>query len=679
MAHPKFSIRPAPKPGESLSSYLLRVSIANDIEVLDLMRAFSKDGKLMRYRSHLLDTLPPLAANLGQLSRWVIKTESCLENMSFLPVVKKFYSDEEINNFKGVTSKIITRCIITDRRRFCSQCLHEGRGYQLIWQVAELKFCNIHLTKLTDRCTLCYTEQQYKLNDKTYHYMCDRNTHDLRKQSQESAEVEELNNELRKYEDWLFLLNPYLSLVPIIEGLNQDQSLAAALLYITQVDKRRFTTKNSILSQFDVYNFRKIISQPQDTVLKVHLERLLSIVRKVGISLKNFSQLNVSVDYVVSIKESTGSKQAVCLAPWCVSYLNDKTMIKVKHNPRVSDKGVIYNGHTVCVNCWMRYGYDNKDNTWSPVGNFMKLIQRTIEIINPKHSKYEISRRLKTSKTTVTKIYGYMIQYGLLPSELKLKYTPPAFKGDLVKCFQELVHEEGGNGLMVKSSKLMGWDVQTYYYYLADAKVQRYLIFDAHTDRTRYQSATEKFRIHDKNQVIGAFEDVVQAFLAKDRTISLKTLSNELSVSSRSLYLYGLGPRISEVIKEQRSQRKRALEDQLWESADAYLGEKENRDEPVQVKEVVAYLGLSSSSWMLTYPTLNGKISARVFFLKEKRKAKKIEEYKVKVDDLFQVYNSATNSLIAEYLGETYKNLFATYPEVLLHVQQIRECSNKIK
>lgn len=676
----RLGIRFKPLPGESLSGYLMRMATANGVDVKKLTNELKIKSlpKTVRDRTYLFDIYPQLLVDIGKLSEWMGQPNYILEKTTFSPVVKKLFSGEDIVMPKGTVRTNISTSIVKDRRRFCSQCLKEGRGYQLLWQVAEIEICDRHLTKLTSDCANCTTDQSY-ISENLSYYQCETGNHDLKNQSQESVAEAEVIDQLKKYDDWRFLLDPTSTFIPNIEGLNRNQCLAVLLLYITKTQKMPFSAKSrSILSHNDIYKYRNIISQPDECNLNADLDHLLKIIRKSGMTVKEVAAINIPHDFLISCMDLSNDKSTpVCLAPWCCSYRKNHNLIKVLNAPRVTHDGKVYNSHSVCTACWMEYGVDAHDKTWKSIGNLVEMTNQTRSLLNQKQPKREISRRLGTSRMTVNKIVGYLCRNGLLIEDMNHEHGPTrSLEDGLVKWFQTFVKEEGRGGMLVNARQLLGWDTRTFYYYLAEPAVQQYLIFDAHLDRETRQKVGMKRRVYDKSELQQKVIDEIELFLADDRDVTKKAIAKSLNVSINTLSSFGFDDTIQKAAKEQRDKRKNAEENHLLELCRQYIEEKQYENEPFEAQDVSAFLGLSYSNLWSKYPKLREYISSRAKADKEKRRLEKIEEYKAIVDmavsELCQNGEKITNDAIAGYLNETYKNLFMTYPEIVAHIKVVK-------
>lgn len=676
LSNPIFTVRPLIKPEELLSSYLFRLAAANYVEIADVIANLKTVSQLNRTNIHLVDIYPSLTLDMKKITSLTLLTEDNIEEMSFAPLLKKFYTRDDIKSYQSLS--IIKKCLITSKRRFCSQCLKEGSGYKHFWQIAELEICDIHLTKLATGCIFCDKDESYMKDNDEQYFKCTIGVHDLRDQIK-VVDISDVDNshylvdQLQKYDDWKFLTDKSSLIINEIDGLNMDQSLLTTLLYVYQYDTSTLSKSNHILTYPQYSEFRRMINTPQARH-KISMERLLRIIRNAGISVREFSNIKVPKDFIHSLKVSFSRPDKVCLAIWCNSYKTNNTICIVHNNKRITVDKIVYNNHSVCTECWMRYGFDAEDKLWKPVDNMIELIEKIKSLLEAGLSKMKICNELGISKPSIAKVLGYMSQHKLLTAYQENKYVSgiTEYDGELVECFQQLFDYETKNGLATSSNKILGWNLQTYYYYLANPLVQKYKVFDAHLDREVSKITTLRLKKYDELKLSKLLEDTIQQFISQDRTISTKAIKEVTGVSIRTFHLYGLGHRFNESIQEQRSLRRRAQEDCYWIEADEFIRLKEVGNQITSIKEVAHSLGLIGTNWMYGFPELYERISTRVKALVDRVKSDQIKKYKIQIDKLFQSNNKISNEIIAEYIGVTYKNIFASYPELFHHIKLLR-------
>ncbi|OMF34608.1 hypothetical protein BK133_12505 [Paenibacillus sp. FSL H8-0548] len=299
----KLGIRPAHIQGECLSSYLMRISKANNMNVNVFFRALRREGvsKSRGGNQYLLDLYPNSITNVKQMGKWIGQSESYIERMTFQPLIRKLYSDVELLNFSGVRSRI-SKYIIKDCRRYCPDCLKDGSGYQLLWQIAEIDLCEIHLTKLLSDCPICFKSQPY-FSEQTGLLLCDNKLHDLHNQKSTCISTEDIMEQKRKYEEWRYLLDPDTEIFPEIKGVNKEVGKAVILMYISQSEaNNNFSNKQSILTKLAVSKFKKMICQGGSSE-RIGFERTFEIIRKAKVDIRTLSSLSITDGFIASVCE----------------------------------------------------------------------------------------------------------------------------------------------------------------------------------------------------------------------------------------------------------------------------------------------------------------------------------------------------------------------------------------
>jgi ribosomal protein S14 len=202
----KFTIRPKPKVGESLSGYLIRISEMNCTKFWCVKNYIG----VRTNGTSSLDTLPQRVANMPKLINLLGIDEESILKMTFWNLFNKFYSNINVNN---VNFKIvISDRFVVHKRRFCANCLRESGYYRIVWQIRDIDMCDIHFTKIQSRCSLCGTEQPY-ISNSLGEFLCFKCGNDLSKQIEPIInDSNYINEQLKIINDWLFLLDEKFSL-----------------------------------------------------------------------------------------------------------------------------------------------------------------------------------------------------------------------------------------------------------------------------------------------------------------------------------------------------------------------------------------------------------------------------------------------------------------------------------
>ncbi|QQE78375.1 TniQ family protein [Alicyclobacillus sp. SO9] len=133
-----FTVRPQPKTGESLTSFLSTVANRNSRQLKDILRMLEVTSDDLRRRDYYrLDFIPSRYVPLESLSELTGVSPVVLNALTFQPLIKKFfdYKEPESANVKLT----LQRDIDVQHRRFCPACLKENGVYQLLWQTSTVR------------------------------------------------------------------------------------------------------------------------------------------------------------------------------------------------------------------------------------------------------------------------------------------------------------------------------------------------------------------------------------------------------------------------------------------------------------------------------------------------------------------------------------------------------------
>lgn len=161
MATPDYSIllklpyHPTPFDGESLSSFLMRVALGNNIESAYQFwgRVFPEHrGQLIRF----LDLSPNVDGSLpwGRLPALLGISEEQLSAMSLFD----FFENIGCSGVNSSPREFSGKRLLSKKLRFCPECLRQFGGYMLIWKIPSVQICDKHRCLLQHLCPTCGSE-----------------------------------------------------------------------------------------------------------------------------------------------------------------------------------------------------------------------------------------------------------------------------------------------------------------------------------------------------------------------------------------------------------------------------------------------------------------------------------------------------------------------------------------
>jgi hypothetical protein len=580
----RFTIRPRPKDGESFTSYLIRLSNLNGFNYHSILKRFGTK----RDRNHYsFDIYPERFLDLDEFSNQVNQNRETIIRLSFQPLLDKFVEFDAISSDNLGLSRLIEQ----DHRRFCIKCLEEDKYFHLLWQVREIKVCPIHRIELTAKCNVCNREQPYISNfviNGLCHYchspLSERVLDNLK--TVDGIDDIELQHQSPVLKDWDTLLNPNITL-HVNNQLTKDKAIALKLLYLLETKK----TTNYKLGSL-VYTRKKLRAFINDSkyVSKPQIPETIKVVQKMGIGINEFANLEIPREFQMSvIKEDKEQKLGPCFAPWCPSFGTNESMVQAvyvrnSHNDFHSKK-------SICMSCFMKYGFDPKTGVWEEMGNDIEFIKSSlIPKVQNATSVAQIVSGLPRRKTE--KMLGYMANFDLLPKVLMDKFNSQNHRDSeqVFNMFKELLGEYVGyTTIQSIASKRYGLNPREFSLYYWYPVVQEFL-------HRRREPATRNLISDDPERQV---EKVIFELMDSSIDITLEQVRSRLGWSEGYLYSRGLNNLIRESREKQLQIRKIQRYKNLKSLAMEYIILAQNKD--VEIKSKDLYDHLDSKPWLLDY------------------------------------------------------------------------------
>lgn len=600
------TIRPKIKNGESLTSYLYQITDKNKCKVVDIAK-LSKLTSISKRES--IYTFPGLDFNIlnnydiNKLSGLLKKDKEKILSMTSYYYHQKF----------GEAKNLLNREFEKNHRKYCPVCLKEGKGFKLIWQVNEIEICLEHQISLQSQCISCGSFIQYANAEAILHNKCKKCGASLSYDvNYKKFDDNYFKEEIRKYEDWQFLLSN-MTKPPVVDGYNIKDSLVLSFLYLLHV---KGNPKLPIPHYRDFKNrlLRFELTKKNRTLSPYNL---LKSLRHMGISLNDFSRIKVPNEFINKISyRNEEDDSPVCLAPWCSSYHSSNSMVNVK---LIRPKKNLKN-HQVCSDCMVVYAQNN-NKEWVDVTNIVSLY-KSLENFFSSNNANAIENITNISKYKINYILGYYLNnngkeftknYGINDDELNYleKFKSLFLNSLLIPRIKNIARRE------------WGWNELEFFYYFQKREVQEYLHFELKSDinkrRTpKYNFWREKVN-HFLNAAIKSEEVITHSLVAQGVGCSPKLLKN--------LDLTNIINLAKEKQKENRLlEREKLIEDKVIE----YIKKCEIEDSELTLEDLYKEAGLTAVTIKKMHPNVYMLMNEEVLRLKQERKEKLIEEYKIK-------------------------------------------------
>lgn len=582
----RFLFRPAPKHGESLTSYLLRISKINVVSPHDLWRLLlPQDSHYPQSSmSSILDLNPYAVLQLRDFEFMLGIEKTNLEMLTFMPVFRAL----------GVTnisrSKILSG--LTDsNRKYCPKCLKETPVYKLIWQVKEITWCDKHNIRLLSKCWKCNKDIPL-LPSKGVVGLCPSCSSPLKNAPVKN--VEGLEVHLRIKEDWEFLLNSINNFKPI-KDLTTEQTLALKIIFLAQS-----------FEKLKGYNFRSLITpilqiarKSKTTQTFIHLSTILHLLRTADVSFKDFAEMEIPKDFIESIlkHDSRMVDQYSCLAPWCEGYLKPGTLKRTATSTKKRKDGNTYNYYMYCSKCGLEYCL-NKDKKIVERGNFISFAwEKLWPKIDDLQTLRQFASNLGSTVDKTRRAIVFLAANNLIKSENLPIEVPNTPNPELISTIIDLINL----GLPAKQicNKLkVTYNQFLYHWFMPLVQISYF-----NRKKTRISQCTGSLKRRK------AFESAIDYFLRNNKTITIQAVTKYLGICPETLRLWGLLTELKKAKKSQQEIRHKKYEACIKQFAEEIIRELQVNSEPVTSKEVYKRIGRSRNSIVRSHPQVTQHIT----------------------------------------------------------------------
>ncbi|WP_025693124.1 TniQ family protein [Paenibacillus zanthoxyli] len=665
----RLTIRPEVKYGESLSSYLMRACQANMILYFDLLRHVQpiKSMDVFYRRSIRIDIMPQQKHDMRRLAMLLGQTEKSLYEMTFDSLRLKLNHYGLYLNDSFLT--LMPVLLESNKRKFCTYCLKENIGYQMLWQVREIDVCLKHKVKLKTSCPICNHDQSY-IHNNLGAYRCYHCGNYL---FSENQQFHEANKECmpQRYNEWQYILDPKKQLFPgLVNGLDLQKTICITLIYILQLQleesptQYRYNLVSRLLRHDYLHSILRFIND-ETSPQKVTFPQIIKILNKIKISFKAFTKTKVPASYVNSIKLLKNQEKVnrKCLTPWCITFDKSDALKEIPFTHNSTFKKEKYSGASICDNCGIRYGYNLGTKQWSEIDNNIELIDKVVLMLWFDKNEKEIRKSLNISYRKLYEALGYALRYNLLPINKKETYRKYS-QSDLmiVECFKELYLE--AKIITHKARKWYGWHEIEFFYHFYNPIVQQY----------RWIEYTHKNKFNNKQKVLKVqphIEKTLIDIIHLEEELTSKEIAASLNIEFINFKKYGFAKKVQEI---KRQIQKNATESELLDKVQEYVKAMDQARLSVKCKDVYNYIGKSSNDTKKSMPSLSNFITEQSTLSKNKLRLYKMQDLMEKAENIIlsEYYERNTIPLITE-LEKQLKivgKIHTKYRPVLEHIKQ---------
>lgn len=591
-------IRSYPTRGESLSSYLQRISKLNYISAHDLWRY------IMRKESHYpqssfsasLDICPNSFIDLDLLASMLKINKDDLEYLTFIPTFKKL----GVSNVRINHSRVLSNTI-EEHRKFCPKCIEENRVYKLIWQVKEVQYCPIHNIKLHYKCNNC--DIKIAIVPSTSEIgICTSCKSDLKESVGEAYIPTSID--LRIIEDWAFLLDPMISVSTSINTLPNEQSLSLRLLHLlheheNDLNKKEQTTLSSLM---------QIARSTKVKQTFVHIDTVLHFTRKFNISLSNFFTLEIPDKFIDLILRP--QKRIVddfsCLAPWCNHYQKPGSLEKTSTTVKSLKSGQELKYYMFCNDCGTEYGISRNDNKLVERGYFIDLAWYQVkDRLSTENRFTELSRILNLTEDKLRRAIIFLAANQLIDHNNVPIKIPSLIETKIITLIKGFI-KQGFTAKQIQIMLHMKYNDFLFYWLTAEIR------------KSYFKNIIKRPNKHSSQLERGyKLESAINDLLTENKPITIKEICKNLNISPETLRNWGFLHKVKEYKAIQKTSIDNDSKLNITQKVDKLSSELLSTGTQISSESFYEILGISRNVLVRKSPDLTKYIYSKLIAINE--------------------------------------------------------------
>lgn len=294
---PYLPVKLKPKQGESLFSYLMRLSDINKLPFLTLLNLFRKSENYYLQRSNvdLLCYFPDRFLDISALAQATNASVEKIKGCSFHRLIEQFSVQDDLGRTRLLSG------YLRKTLHYCPDCVKEDPFYHLSWKMENVELCLNHHCFLSKHCLHCHRDIRYKNVVSIQH--CPHCANPLASRKGLEAPIPPTELERGKWiqEQWRYLMREEGKSILTI------QEISIRLLYLLNGERSDQLWRESIQLTLDApLKLQKLLQHARGTIpttRTLHLSFLFSILFRMNQSFQYLFQLEVPTSFLQLLHE----------------------------------------------------------------------------------------------------------------------------------------------------------------------------------------------------------------------------------------------------------------------------------------------------------------------------------------------------------------------------------------
>lgn len=325
------------------------------MSVLLLMNLLRKNEQYLLHKGDIrrIDYYPESVFDLKKLIELTGLSQSDVYKSTFANVLYAFGYGTN-----GEKARLMKN-MIRDTLHFCTKCIEEGFGYNLMWKVDGVDCCLKHNQRLSNVCPCCKQEIRYHLIE-----TIDQCPHC--NQSLTGTIQGYMNMGIDNIAFQQSLQTNLYQLAQVRNIQFDTQSLAQKLLYLLSGSQPIYRA-DSVKGKLEGYSLTHLLQYARDSMSShktIRLTFILKLLQDKSMDVLSLANLKVPSTFIDSLLEGRSIqwiREFTCRAPWCKAKGRRNSLVSTssKHAQKSGQK---LSHSLICNECFSEYAFDEARN-----------------------------------------------------------------------------------------------------------------------------------------------------------------------------------------------------------------------------------------------------------------------------------------------------------------------------